>query len=1338
MIGRIRSRTRRRWRILPQSYRPSLLVVLVLALLVQQQGVRAGQGGGMWTSAKIATRDLNGVAFPSPQRGWAVGAAGVVLASADGGASWNAQTSGTSSDLHDVSFTDSRRGWAVGASDTVLRTTDGGSTWERGTTGIGGALLRSIDSVDALYGWIAGNTTFPNVGNVVAATTDGGSTWKRQSVPAGIGLLDISFVGRKHGFVTGFSGAAYRTSDGGATWVPMVVAADGVNVQAVLRADEQLGFAAAHRRLLRTTDGGHTWTVVMELDGAVQDLTYADGVVLAAGEKGLILRSSDAGESWEADSSATSANLTAVDAPTSSFAAVVGAAGTLTTYRAEAVPVVPLDIDADAERCVDLVGERQAPAFTTRWSHAAAGYQTKAVRTDVSGDGTDDIVMLGPEGVVALRPGLPTAEAVLWERPFQALPSGLILADTDGDGRDEIVVAARRSRQSRSGIAVLDAATGDDVWSRRLSDGASQVRAADVTGDGADDLVVVTAGNALRVLSGDTGADMRSPRALGAQPTHLQVGDLAGDGAPDAVVALTDGRVVAVDLVPNTMHWTYRVEEGRLESVALAEVTGDGVVDVVAGGSGIPASLTSDDYDRTTSVGTRTGPVVVAIDGRTGDRIWDWGVPKGGTARVGAITTGDLTGDDIPDVIAHVFRLGTAHLIALDGRGNAMIAGAREPTLLWSRSTTLGSGAQGPYGPDSLVAGDGDGDGLSDAYLSAWTGALVAVSGGRVQPVGLRDPDRPEALFEIPRRPPHPVVSFSHEASGPELLSASGDHLVALRDPSSGEALWEFDAGGRPAIAAGALASDGRPGLAVASDAGRIYGLDGAGELLEGSADVFLPERTVGVAAVDVTGDGVDEAVAASRDGTVVAVDPRTSTRLWTVELEGTPTAVTGLDDGRLAVGSADGRVTALDAATGAVLWQHEGTGAVTDLEFVRGPGVLVAGDATGGLRLLARDGSLHAETSTDSGSVTAIAPADLDGNGRNEFAVAAGAAFYGFSISGERSWKHSVGIAASFIAAGDLDGDGTDEVVGTSMDAQARAMDGRTGAARWAVPNGWPGPVAVADLEGDGRAEAIVTTPAPGDARGSVRTIDAGGTVLARCTPNKAPHSAHTVDLDRDGTQEVVVGMEAGDVYVFGGPALHHELDVTSVSFTDSFVAAGQYSDEVLFEARLTDQDGVAIANAELTFELEGDGGARAFAAITDQFGIAAVTPTLLEMPGAYRVTARFAGDESRSPSAVAGSFIVEKEDTTTELTVSGRGRNTTLEARLSDFDDPSSLVSGRIVYFYSDSELIGSAETGSDGIATLVIPPGHRGANRTYEAIFEGDDWYRGSHQRSSRESE
>lgn len=69
------------------------------------------------------------------------------------------------------------------------------------------------------------------------------------------------------------------------------------------------------------------------------------------------------------------------------------------------------------------------------------------------------------------------------------------------------------------------------------------------------------------------------------------------------------------------------------------------------------------------------------------------------------------------------------------------------------------------------------------------------------------------------------------------------------------------------------------------------------------------------------------------------------------------------------------------------------------------------------------------------------------------------------------------------------------------------------------------------------------------------------------------------------------------------------------------------------------------------------------------------------------------------------------------------------TLEARLSDLDSPSRGIAGRTIDFYSDSELIGSVETDADGVANVQVPSGHRGANRTYEAKFRGDDFYEGS---------
>jgi Tol biopolymer transport system component len=125
---------------------------------------------------------------------------------------------------------------------------------------------------------------------------------------------------------------------------------------------------------------------------------------------------------------------------------------------------------------------------------------------------------------------------------------------------------------------------------------------------------------------------------------------------------------------------------------------------------------------------------------------------------------------------------------------------------------------------------------------------------------------------------------------------------------------------------------------------------------------------------------------------------------------------------------------------------------------------------------------------------------------------------------------------------------------------------------------------------------------------------------------------------------------------------------------------------------------------------------------------------------PGDYEMWARACLGEvcgvASTAVVVAGEPVVERKDTKLELTVEGQGQNMTLKARLSELDSPSVAIAGRTIDFYSDSELIGTETTSSDGIATVPVPPGQRGANRTYEAIFEGDDLYaRSSDRRPGR---
>jgi Tol biopolymer transport system component len=117
--------------------------------------------------------------------------------------------------------------------------------------------------------------------------------------------------------------------------------------------------------------------------------------------------------------------------------------------------------------------------------------------------------------------------------------------------------------------------------------------------------------------------------------------------------------------------------------------------------------------------------------------------------------------------------------------------------------------------------------------------------------------------------------------------------------------------------------------------------------------------------------------------------------------------------------------------------------------------------------------------------------------------------------------------------------------------------------------------------------------------------------------------------------------------------------------------------------------------------------------------------------LPGDYEMWTRACVDQTCGAAlkpVSLGEALVEKIQTILELAVEGRGQDMNLRARLAELDEPQTPVTGRTIDFYSDGELIGSAVT-NDGIAAVPVPPGHRGANRTYEAIFEGDDFYRGS---------
>src|SRR5262245_11419831 len=109
-------------------------------------------------------------------RAWAVGGAGTIVVTRDGGATWMAQASGTSGDLTDVAAAeDGQRAWAEGGDGTIVATRDGGATWMAQASGTKAALWGVAAAEDGQRAWAVG------LDGTIVATRDGGATWTMQA-----------------------------------------------------------------------------------------------------------------------------------------------------------------------------------------------------------------------------------------------------------------------------------------------------------------------------------------------------------------------------------------------------------------------------------------------------------------------------------------------------------------------------------------------------------------------------------------------------------------------------------------------------------------------------------------------------------------------------------------------------------------------------------------------------------------------------------------------------------------------------------------------------------------------------------------------------------------------------------------------------------------------------------------------------------------------------------------------------------------------------------------------------------------------------------------------------
>lgn len=245
--------------------------------------------------------------------------------STNGGTNWYSQTTNAGEALFGIRFFDENTGIAVGGNSAsyVLRTTNSGLNWN----------YISIDSgsISAVY-QLNNTTAFLAGFKKVYKTTDRGATFTQGSTPTFTYWFDVSFPSINTGYTIAKYGSVDKTTDGGNTWMNVRNAFLSESYT-ICFANDNTGFIGG-TRLLKSTNGGFFWDTLytgIQPSFYSQKLYYQNNILYALGNRhyverstAVILKSSNLGVSWAADSIVNDYDLFDISIPTPDVVYLIG------------------------------------------------------------------------------------------------------------------------------------------------------------------------------------------------------------------------------------------------------------------------------------------------------------------------------------------------------------------------------------------------------------------------------------------------------------------------------------------------------------------------------------------------------------------------------------------------------------------------------------------------------------------------------------------------------------------------------------------------------------------------------------------------------------------------------------------------------------------------------------------------------------------------------------------------------------------------------------------------------------------------------------------------------
>lgn len=235
---------------------------------------------------------LNSIDFYNATRGVAAGDSGVVLATNNAGETWNTINLNTKATFNDVFIKSGGKAFIVGDSSRIY-TSDTYNSWQRIPMRENFTFLK-IHFKDELNGYILG------ANGILFSTNNGGESWIQIGVNTSNALYGIDFIDSQRGFIVGWNGLVLATEDGGSTWIQK----ESFTRRYLKSVDfvGEVGLAVGGGGVIyRSIDAGDSWEAMSSGQvNALEQVKFLDeNKAIILGRRGIILYTEDRGNNWE-------------------------------------------------------------------------------------------------------------------------------------------------------------------------------------------------------------------------------------------------------------------------------------------------------------------------------------------------------------------------------------------------------------------------------------------------------------------------------------------------------------------------------------------------------------------------------------------------------------------------------------------------------------------------------------------------------------------------------------------------------------------------------------------------------------------------------------------------------------------------------------------------------------------------------------------------------------------------------------------------------------------------------------------------------------------------------